>query len=186
MSCASPIPFETLVALWAGELAVDVAEAVEDHLFACDECAARAERLDRPIAALREQVPPVLSRPQRDQLAARGLKILEMAFEPGARGEAVFALELDLLVFALHGELAGASRVDLEIADATGQVRFEHQHVPFDAERGEVLVACQQHYRAYSAMYEGDPEFRLIAHEAGRRRQVGAYVIKHVWPPLPL
>jgi hypothetical protein len=181
VSCADPIPFETLVGLWTGEAAD--ADRVEDHLFTCDDCAAAAAQLDRLAGALCELVPPVVSRSQRERYEARGLKILDVAFEPGAHGEAFFAPELDLVVFALRGDLGNAQRVDVEIADG-GIVLFQFLHVPFDAARGEVLVACQQHFRAYQANASGDPEFRVFAHEGGTRRQVASYVIKHVWPPL--
>jgi hypothetical protein len=180
VSCTDPIPFETLVELWTGELAD--AESVEDHLFACDDCADASEQLDRLIGSLLYLVPPVLTRGLRDRLEGRGLKILDMVFEAGARGEAYFAADLDVLVFALRAELANAQRVDLDVLDGTGQVHFAFTHVPFDAVRGEVLVACQQHFRDYPAT--GDPEFLIYTVEAGTRRRVGSYVIKHVWPPL--
>jgi hypothetical protein len=180
VNCADPIPFETLVDLWAGALAD--AERVEDHLFACDACAAAAAQLDRLLGSMLGLVPPVLTRTLRDRLEARGLKILELTFEAGARGEAVFARDLDLLVFSLRSELAHAERVDLDVGDETGQVQYAFTHVPFDAARGEVLIACQQHFRDYPG--GNDVEFRLYAVEAGVRRQVGSYAIKHVWPPL--
>jgi hypothetical protein len=180
VTCADPIPFEKLVDLWTGELAD--AESVEDHLFACDDCAAQSAQLDRLVGSLLHLVPPVLTRGLRDRLEARGFKILDMAFEAGAQGEAFFAADLDLLVFALRAELANAQRVDLDVLDGTGHVHFAFTGVPFDPVRGEVLVACQQHFRDYEG--EGDPEFRVYAVEAGARRHVGSYVIKHVWPPL--
>jgi hypothetical protein len=180
VSCTRPIPFETLVDLWSGDLSDS--ESVEEHIFACDDCAAASAQLDRLIGSLLHLVPPVLTRSLRDRLEAGGLKILEMGFDAGARGEAYFAADLDLLVFALRAELANVQRVDLDVLDgSTGQVHFAFTHVPFDASRGEVLVACQQHFRDYPG---GDPEFRIYAVEAGARRQVGSYVIKHVWPPL--
>lgn len=180
MICASPIPFETLVDLWTGELAK--AEGVEDHLFTCDQCAAASAQLDRLIGSLLHLVPPVLTRGLYDRLQERGLKILEKEFAAGARGDAYFAADLDLMVFSLRAPLADAERVDLEVLDGTGYVHFAFTHVPFDASRGEVLVACQQHFRDYPST--GDPEFRVFAVQAGTRRQVGSYVIKHVWPPL--
>jgi hypothetical protein len=125
----------------------------------------------------------VVTRAQRDALEARGAKILEKSFAPGEPGEAFFASDLDLLVFSLRGELARAQRVDLVVADATGTVLFEFPYVPFDPARGEVLVACQQHFRGLEA-FDGDPEFRVFAYEDGHRRHVGSYSIKHVWPPL--
>jgi hypothetical protein len=180
VSCTDPIPFETLVDLWAGELADP--ERVEEHLFECDDCAASSARLDRLLGSLIELVPPVLTRPLRDRLEQRGLKMREIPFEAGARGEAVFDLDLDLLVFALRADLANAQRVDLEVLDSTGKLQFAFAHVPFDAARGEVLIACQQHFRHYPG--DDDPEFRVYAVDSGGRRRVGSYVIRHVWPPL--
>ena len=180
MSCATPIPYEALVALWAGEHD----DATDEHLFECDHCAAASERLGALIGGMRALIPPVLTRAQRDQLEARGLKILDMTFEPGEYGEATFARELDLMVFTLRGDLAGADRVDVEVAEQGGPTILEYQHVPFDPARGEVLIACQQHFREMAAAYPGDPEFRVFASEGGARRHVGTYVVKHIWPPL--
>lgn len=180
MSCAAPIAFETLVDLWTGDLAD--ADRVEDHLFSCDDCAASSAQLDRLLGTMLEVVPPVLTPALRERLEARGMKIRDMAFESGARDEAFFAADLDLLVFALKADLTSAQRVDLEIRDATGTVHLAFMQVPFDAKRGEVLVACQQHYRDLPV--DGDPEFRIYAVEDGTRREAGSYVIKHIWPPL--
>lgn len=182
MSCSAPVSFELLVALWAGEL--DDPEAVEEHLFACESCAATAAAIDRLIGSLGTLVPPVLTSDQHERLAARGLKIRELTFSPGERGEAFFARDLDLYLFRLRADFAGVKRVDLEIVDTNGDVHFHVAHVPFDATRGEVLVACQQHFRSFADGFPGAPEFRVVAQDGGTRRELGAYVIKHVWPPL--
>jgi hypothetical protein len=179
MSCADPIPFETLVALWTGELEPAAVERVEDHLFACDSCAASSASLDRLMGSLLGQIPPVLSRGLRDQLAARGLKLTELSFESDKRGRFEFGADLDVVVLALRADLTDARRVDVEIADPDGNVHFSFAHVPFT--RGEVLVACQQHYRDYPV--KAAPEFRVYAvDDGGVRRRVGSYVIEHVWP----
>lgn len=180
MSCASPIPFETLVELWAGECAD--AERIEDHLFTCDFCAASSEQLDRLLGSLLYQVPPVVTRRLRDQLEKRGFKILELAFDAGSRAEAHFAADLDLLVFAFHADFTGVRRVDMDVGDDTGATYFAFSHIPFDPERGEVLVACQQHFRHYQTAHT--PEFRLYAVDGETRRPIGSYVIDHIWPPL--
>jgi hypothetical protein len=180
MTCADPIPFETLVALWAGELEAAAAERVEEHVFACDACAASSASLDRLMGSLLGQIPPVLSRALRDRLDARGLRLTEHAFESDRRGRFEFGADLDVVVLALRGDLTDARRVDVEIADPGGQVHLSFANVPFDATRGEVLIACQQHYRDYPLNQA--PEFRVYAvGEGGVRRRVGSYVIEHVW-----
>ena len=48
---------------------------------------------------------------------------------------------------------------------------------PWDAERGEVLVACQRHYMMGHA--RALMTFRVYAEIAGTRREVGEYVVDH-------
>src|SRR5258708_23851012 len=120
--------------MWAGELAD--AEGVEDHLFACDHCAAASAQLDRLIDALLSSVPPVLTRGLRDRLEERGLKILNVMFEAGARGEAYFASDLDILVFELRAEIAIAKCVDLVDLDGSGQHHFSYTTIPLHKTRG--------------------------------------------------
>ena len=176
-----PIPFETLVALWARELPTDEADAIEAHLFACDECAATAAGLDHLFGTLLATIPPVLTRPLVDRLAAQGLHIKELVVTQPTGNEAVFTADLDLYVFALRADVADAERVDVEITDAAGTPRLQFMHVPFDVSRGEVLVACQRHYQAYDSLLSAG-QFKVYAHVAGKRREAGAFSIKHIWP----
>ncbi len=178
MTCDTPIPYERLVALWSGDLDADAAAAVDDHLFACDACAATSERLGALVAGLLELIPPVISHTQRDRLAARGMHLRHTDVEPGRdEVEAVYAPEVDLLVHVLHGDLARADRVDLDLLDPDGESRLAMVDVPFDRARGEVLIACQRHYRGLGH----DPVFQLHVHEHGRRRELGKYRVRHVW-----
>ena len=50
-------------------------------------------------------------------------------------------------------------------------------HVPFDAERGEVLIACQQHYMG---VFPPMSWFRLFAVENEDKRSLGEYIVDHV------
>jgi hypothetical protein len=175
-----PIPFETLAALWAGELASEDADSIEAHLFSCDECAATAHQLDRLLGTLYELIPPVLSRPHVERLVAKGTRVKELQITQPTGNEAVFTPDLDLIVFALHADMAGADRVDVEMHDAAGTPHLRFYHVPFDVTRGEVLVACQRHYEAYDSLL-GAGRFKVFAYTAGQRREVGSFAIKHVW-----
>jgi hypothetical protein len=178
--CATPTPFETLVALWCGELPAEEAEALEEHLFACDACADASARLGVLVAGLRGFIPPVISHAHRDRLAASGVRLRVTPVEPGVDVEVFFAPEFDLLVHALKGDLAHADRVDIVLLDPAGIPRLEFEHVPFDRQTGEVLVACQRHYETLGAV-PGDPRFSVHAYEGGVRRQVGSYFVRHQW-----
>jgi hypothetical protein len=131
---------------------------------------------------MREIIPPVLSRAHRDRLVANGLRILETDCTAGRDAEALFANNLDLLVHVLHADLRDADRVDVEIRSPQGNAFLSFMDVPFDASRGEVLIACQRHYRQLAAMSDDQPVFRVIAVKGGAPHVVGDYLVKHIWP----
>jgi hypothetical protein len=179
--CATPTPFETLVALWSGELSPEDTDALEGHLFFCDTCSAASDRLGTLVTGLREFVPPVISHGLRDRLAARGMRIRHTPVQSGVEAEAHFTSDLDLLVHVLKGDLSQAERVDVEVMDDQKTATYLHfQHVPFDPGTGEVLVACQRHFE-HMTEPAGDPVFRVLAFEGGVRRQVGDYFVRHHW-----
>lgn len=174
-----PIPFETLVALWAGELAPDIAVPIEEHLFSCDECSTSSTQLGHLLSGLRDVIPPVISHAHKERLVAAGLRVKELVIA-SPTAEAEFGSDLDLYIFALQAPVADAERVDLELWDEKGTPQAQFLAVPFDASRGEVLVACQRHYQAFNELL-GAGAFRLFAHKDGERRQVGCFSIKHIW-----
>lgn len=176
MTCAQPLAFETLVALWAGELDDVTAAHAEAHLFACDACAAASERLAFLIDGLRAWLPPVISHAHRDRLRTAGVRVVDTVVEPGVRAHARFAPDVDLLVHVLRADVARAERVDLELVTPTGATFLELPHVPFDRARGEVLIACQRHYEQFP-----EPTFRVHVIEGGARRHAGDFVVEHVW-----
>jgi hypothetical protein len=59
-------------------------------------------------------------------------------------------------------------------------VGLSFEHVPFDARLGEVLIACQRHYRMLVGEGE-EPVLRVHVTEAGKRRVVGDYLVYHEW-----
>jgi Putative zinc-finger len=173
---------EALVALWAGELDESAAAEIDEHLFGCDSCAAATERLATLVGALRERLPYVISHAHRDRLIAAGTRICVTDLEPSPdrapTRSARFAPDVDLLVHSLHGDFSNADRVDIEIAHPEGEP-IVLQGVPFDRQKGEVLIACARHYE--QAFPSGDPVFGVHVIEAGHRRAMGEYVVRHVW-----
>lgn len=176
--CASPIPYETLVRWWTDDLSDSESASVEEHFFGCDFCAEACDRIARLVVGLKTLIPPILSHAARDRLVAGGMRVLHTPVEPDVKARARFAPGLDLLVHALHGDLARAERVDLELLNEAGVSLLTFEHVPFDRERGEVLIACQRHYES---LFPGDLSFRVLAVEAGERRRVGDYFVAHEW-----
>ena len=66
-SCPS---FETLVALWAGDLDESEAMSIDEHVFGCDACTAASTRLAQLVGGLRETIPFVISHAHRDRLVS--------------------------------------------------------------------------------------------------------------------
>jgi hypothetical protein len=177
MTCAQPVPYETLVGWWAHDLADSEAARIEEHLFACDACAAASEAIGRLMGGLRDLVPPVISRAHRERLLGAGKRITFTPCEPNGAARAVFEKDVDLLVHELRGDFRSADRVDLDVVTG-GQIVLSLEDVPFDRERGTVLIACQRHYRD---MPGGDPTFRIHVVEKGERRPAVDYLVYHVW-----
>jgi hypothetical protein len=178
MTCARPTSSATLLAWWAGDLAAAEADAVEEHLFGCDDCARASDPLARLVGGLVELVPPVVSRAHVRRLVERGMRIHETPVEADATARAVFAPELDFLVHVLRGDLARAERVDVDITKPDGTTTLALKGVPFDGRAGEVLIACQRHY---GTLFPYDPIFRVYAIEGDARRRVGDYRVYHEW-----
>jgi len=172
--CATPTPFPTLVALWAGELPPDEAHRVEEHVFGCDACAAAYEHLGALVDGVRQVIPAVISTAHRDRLVAAGTRLLATPVVAGVEARAMYTPEIDLLVHVLQADLSRAERVDLDIIFDHG-FTTELVGVPFDAGAGQVLIACQRHYAP------NNPTFRVHAVEGGVRREVGRYRVEHSW-----
>lgn len=149
-ACLSPIPFEDLVAYWAGELEPAASDALEEHLFACDACTTASARVAAITERLRGVVPPIVSADRLAALRARGLRIDDNVIVPEERSHVAFA-EQDMIIHHLSGlSLADAAKVAVSVrVRETGDVLFEQPEAPFDARAGEVLVACQRHFAAF-------------------------------------
>jgi len=177
MSCATPIPFETLVALWTGELTADEADRIEEHVFGCASCAEVYAGLGDLTTALGEVIPIVVSHRHRDRLAASGMRLRSTPVAAGVDARATYAADVDLLIHVLAVDVGEVDRVDLDVM-IDGDHKLELAHVPFDATRGEVLIACQRHYEHMSS---DDPTFVVHGVKAGQRRELGRYRVIHTW-----
>ena len=150
-TCAHPIAFEALVAYWAGDLPGQEEDALDVHLMGCSDCTASSERVAGIALSVRALIPPLVTSSQVAKLRARGLRVEENPMVPGERKAVVFRRQVDVLLHRLRGlDLANASEVSVSVRDEdTGNVIYEEARAPFDAEHGEVLVACQRHFASF-------------------------------------
>lgn len=174
-----PLSWSLLVDYWAADadLTPQVLDAVEEHLMGCESCSLSSARVAALTEALRTLVPPLLKPQTVAQLAARGLQIVDNPMQPGERREVWFPRHADILLHRLRGlPLERATRVSFVLrVEGSGDVLVSIDDAPFDRERGEVLVACQQHY----ASLPPDTVAEIRVRDADDRERVAMYTILH-------
>ncbi len=177
MSCNASIPWADLVQYWAGDLVDTEVDRIDEHLMSCATCSAEAARVAAVVTALRELVPPVLSRASLQSLQARGVRIRENAFNPG-RKAVNFPRDVDLLIHRLTGfDLSGAVRVRVAARrESTRELYVEDPNAPFDVHEG-VLVACQRHF----AELPPDVLLEVVAIDTAGVERTAAYSIPHTF-----
>ena len=172
-------PLEDLAAWSLRESPQEGADALEDHLFSCDRCAERASTLETLIRGLSSTPPPLLTPERRRRLEASVHPLPVVPVSPGERATIQLGGAAQLGLWVMRAPLAGVERLDCELRTTEGSPLTTYTDVPFDAERGEVVLACQTHYRALGA--PDDMVVRVVSVEPAGRRQLGEYYLHHVF-----
>jgi anti-sigma factor RsiW len=165
----------------AGELPGAEAAALEEHLFSCADCSARAVEMDALVRAIPPAVrsaeiggfvtDAVLNRLSRD-----GVRVRMFTLSPGAVVPCAVWEDDEVMVLRLRGDFGGASEftlservADTEVLRITGQVAVGPQ--------GELLhVLPASWVRQFPA---AEVEVSLTAIEGGQERPVGRYTLVH-------
>jgi len=174
MTCPN---LETIAAYTLDELGEEEQRAFEEHYFGCDACLAQAQRMRRLVDELATTLPPILTRARRERLEASDPRPTAVNVQPGETASIRLAGDAPVGFWVMHAPLAGAERVDFEARDAGGNTLFTLSDVPFDAERGEVVLACQIHYRSLPGVTKMHAS--LVATDARGSRKVGEYLLDH-------
>ena len=102
----------------AGELAAADAAAIEEHLFACADCGARAAEFDAVVRA----IPPALRSADvggfvtddvLNRLAREGVRVRTFALSPGAIVPCAVWADDELMVLRLRGDFGSATEFTL-------------------------------------------------------------------------
>jgi hypothetical protein len=183
MNCSHPIDAAVLADYWLAALAKPEEEAVEEHLFTCDECGARL----REVIALAEGVRKlaregclrmVVSDTFLKRAAEEGLRVREYAPRAGGGVQCTVTAEDDLLIGRLAANLSGAKRVDLCICDERGVEQLRLPDIPVQS--GASNVVYQESITFAKAAPTNKMIVRLIAFdEAGGERLLGEYTFNH-------
>lgn len=165
----------------AGELPDAEAAAIEDHLFACADCGARAAEFDALLRALRPairsaEVGGFVTDAVLNRLAREGVRVRTFALSPGAVVPCAVWDDDELMALRLRGDFGGAREFTLsqrvagtEVIRVTGQVTA--------SSHGELIhVVPAAWVRQLPAV---EVEVRLTAHEGGHERSIGSYTLVH-------
>lgn len=175
MSCPS---LETAAAWALGELESSDRDSFEEHWFACDLCAGSAERMLQLVRRLREMLPFFLTRERRDHMEGRQ-RLITVPVAPGEHARMVFGPEGETGIWVMRADLAGVERVDCEFVAPDGTPFLKLPDVPFDKERGELVLGCQQHYAELPIPHRFS--VRAMAVDEDERHPIAEYFLDHIY-----
>jgi hypothetical protein len=171
------VDWPSLVDYWADDLTPDQVATLDEHLFGCAACSELSAKVAAVAGTVRGLIPPLLTPEALVNLKARGLTIVDNPMQPGERCEVVFPKNADILLHRLGGlALESASRVSFVMrVESSGQVLASIDDAPFDRDHSAVLVACQQHFKAFPP----DTVAEVRVHDADGGEHLVTYTILH-------
>jgi hypothetical protein len=183
MSCDLRLDVTTLSDYWLGAMEPAEEERIEEHLFACEECAVQLDE----VVALAESVRRVgqegslmmvVSDVFLNRAKENGARVREYAPPAGSSVQCTVTAEDDLLVGRLAADLRALKRVDLSLHDPSGTEQFRLVDIPFVPDKGAVV--WQQSITFAKAAPTSTLVARLLAvDEMGEESLVGEYTFNH-------
>ena len=164
----------------AGELPEADAAAIEEHLFSCADCAARAAEFDALVRAIpgavrSGEVGGFVTDAVLNRLAREGVRVRSFALSPGAIVPCAVWDDDEVMALRLGGDFSGASEITLsqrvagaEVSRATGHVAASH---------GEIIYALSAAWVRQLPIVE--VEVLLTRREDGEDRPIGRYTLVH-------
>lgn len=183
MRCENPIDAAVLAEYWMEALPKAEEEAVEEHLFGCDDCGKRMQE----VAALAEGIRSlarggslrmVVTDGFLERAAAEGLRVRAYAPPAGGGVQCTVTAEDDILVGRLAADLSGVRRVDVCLCDEWGVEQARMADIPFHAGAGSVVL--QESITYAKAAPSNVMIARLVAVEgSGEEKVLGEYTFDH-------
>ena len=183
VNCSSPIDAAVLADYWLGVLADTEEDAVEEHLFGCDQCGDRLREVITLAGGLRElaregSLRMVVSETFLQRAAAEGLRVRQYSPPAGGGVQCTVTAEDDILIGRLAADLKGTKRVDLSISDERGTEQLRLRDIPVNPSADRVIL--QESITFAKAAPTNKMLMRLVAvDEAGGERLIGEYTFNH-------
>jgi anti-sigma factor RsiW len=164
----------------ARELPEDQATAIEEHLFSCPVCAARAAELEALVRAIGSAVrsaaiPGFVTDTILNRLAREGVRVRAFTLSPGDVVHCAVWEDDDVMALRLRADFGGARLVTLSQRVAGREtVRATSDVAGSPAEIIHVLPAAW--VRELPVV---EVEVLLTTHENGQERELGSYTLLH-------
>jgi hypothetical protein len=165
----------------AGDLPDVEAVAIEEHLFSCADCSARAAELDALVRAIPQAVRSAeiggfITDAVLNRLSREGVRVRTFTLSPGAVVPCAVWEDDEVMVLRLRGDFGDASEFTMsqrvegnEVVRVTGQIAA--------SPHGELLHAIPAAWVRELPVV--DVEVTLSAIEGGSEREVGRYTLVH-------
>src|SRR5579871_232511 len=183
MTCAKSIDAAVLADYWLAALPPSEEEAVEEHLFVCDECGARLREIIVLAEALRAlahsgSLMMVVPESFLQRAAQKGLHISQYTPPSGGSVQCTVTAEDDLLIGRLSADLSVARQIDLSLCDPAGGEQFRLRDIPFSNDAPDIL------WQQSTTFAKGAPTSTMVARllnvdDAGAETLLGEYTFHH-------
>ena len=186
--CSAPIPPDTLLAYWLGELDESAEAQLDEHLLGCSTCAADLQALVElaegiRLLARRGALHGVFTDALTKRMAEAGLRVREYKVPRNGSVHCTIAPDDDVVVARLEAPLADVRQVDLLVFLADGSRHERLEHVTFNASESAVVVVPGT--ELLRALPVSTMRMQLIAVEHGADRLIGEYTFHHTpWAQL--
>ena len=165
----------------ARELPEAAAAAIEEHLFSCANCGARAADFDAVVrgirpAVLSAEVGGFVTDAVLNRLARDGVRVRTYALSPGAIVPCAVWEDDELLALRLRGDVGGATEFTLSQRVARTEVSRVRGEAPSSAHGEIIYVEPAARVRELPIV---EVQVLLTAHDGGEEREIGSYTLLH-------
>ncbi len=165
----------------AGDLPAAETAAIEEHLFSCADCAARAEEFDALVRAIRPavrsaEVGGFVTDAVLNRLAREGVRVRTFALSPGAIVPCAVWDDDQVMALRLRGDFGGAGEFTMSQRIAGNEVVHATGHVSAGP-HGELIYLIPAAWVRQLPVTE--VEVLLTSHDEGGERTIGSYTLVH-------
>jgi hypothetical protein len=180
--CATPLEFVDIVDYWAGDLPRTRGDEIEEHAFACAECAhhlAEGGALSRGIVAVvREgRFHSPVTDAMLNRLARDGVRIRVYTLEPGDVVPCAVWTDDDLVVTRIRADFSGVESTTVVTRLASGQEISRLSDILVRPGQGEIIDAISA--SLLRRLPSTSVRLTVTGRTATGERMIGEYVLEH-------